>query len=216
MTPSLRRATNPSRPASADTTNADVLRARPGHSEHPAPNRSPTLGPGSTEPLGIAPEPKTAPRPQRCPKPDVSPHRPFLRPGPQRCSPAPNSLRQRRSAAQAESRGEGEQRGGESARPGAELHPRSTAAAPTDFGPGPGADRALKRQRGARGVRGGEGAQSPPVRGWDVRAAVRGEGNPGALRIGVVLCLFYFILFFSLSNSFWKWGMVYIICTYIF
>lgn len=149
-----------------------------GHSQRPAPEAQPISPPpparAAPNPRGSAPQPNTAPRPQRRPNPDVAPHRPQLHPGPERGGPAPNSLRQRRGAAQAESRGEGEQRGGESARPGAEPHPRSTAAAPTDFGPGPGADSALKAAAG-RGLR------ATPVRGRDVGAAVWGEGNPGRL-----------------------------------
>lgn len=171
-------------PTSADTTNAAAVwesRGRStgsaGHSQRPAPEAQPISPPparAAPNPRGSAPQPNTAPRPQRRPNPDVAPHRPQLHPGPERGGPAPNSLRQRRGAAQAESRGEGEQRGGESARPGAEPHPRSTAAAPTDFGPGPGADSALKAAAG-RGLR------ATPVRGRDVGAAVWGEGNPGGL-----------------------------------
>lgn len=172
-------------PTSADTTNAAAVwesrgtfyglgRAQPTSRTRSAAHLPPPPARAAPNPRGSAPQPNTAPRPQRRPNPDVAPHRPQLHPGPERGGPAPNSLRQRRGAAQAESRGEGEQRGGESARPGAEPHPRSTAAAPTDFGPGPGADSALKAAAG-RGLR------ATPVRGRDVGAAVWGEGNPGGL-----------------------------------
>lgn len=47
-------------------------------------------------------------------------------------------------------------------------------------------------------MRGGEGAQSPSGTGLGCGSCSVGEGNPGALRIGVVLCLlfFFFVLGF--------------------
>lgn len=174
-------------------TQRDVLRVRPGRSEHPAPepqpdprsgpHRTPSASPRSPKPSRVRSvvQTPTFPRAARCSIParsGAAPHRTHS-------ANAAAPLRPRETGR--ESRGGARAPGpARSCIPGAPPQPRRTSA------PGRAQTAPLKRQRGAGGVRGGEGAQSPSGTGLGCRSCSVGEGNPGALRIGVVLCLLGF------------------------